>query len=83
MSTLPELTISNDLCDFVDRLVAEGRYASTEEVVAAGLHLLDLKEQKLRALNEALQEGLDSGVPRPFDFEDLFRKPAADERRSA
>ena len=49
--------------------VAEGRYASTSDVVRAGLRLLEDEETKLAALRAALAEGEASGDPAPFDFE--------------
>jgi antitoxin ParD1/3/4 len=54
---------------FVERLVREGRYRSTSEVVCAGLRLLETREAKLRALRHALDEGLHSGPAEPFDFQ--------------
>ncbi|RMW98717.1 type II toxin-antitoxin system ParD family antitoxin [Allofranklinella schreckenbergeri] len=54
---------------FIDAQVKEGRYASASEVVSAGLSLLEAHETKVRALQDALHAGLQSGRPRPLDFE--------------
>jgi antitoxin ParD1/3/4 len=52
---------------FVDRQLAQGRYASASEVVRAGLRLLEEHETRLEALRAALAEGEASGPTRPFD----------------
>ncbi|MDO5691120.1 MAG: type II toxin-antitoxin system ParD family antitoxin [Pseudomonadota bacterium] len=54
---------------FIDTQVQGGRYSSASDVVRAGLRLLEEHEAKVRALQEALTAGLQSGEPRPFDFE--------------
>ncbi|MDP4185893.1 MAG: type II toxin-antitoxin system ParD family antitoxin, partial [Bacteroidota bacterium] len=38
-----------------------GRYKNASEVVCAGLRLLEEEENKVIALKEAIQEGIDSG----------------------
>jgi len=53
--------------DFVEAQIASGRFASTDEVVRAGLRLLEERERKLQALRAALAEGEASGEPQPFD----------------
>lgn len=65
---------------FVERQVAEGRYASPSEVLRAGLRLLErdeaklaaLREAKLDALRAALIAGEESGPPQPFDLEEFL-----------
>lgn len=57
---------------FVDGEVAAGRYETREDVVRAGLDLLDEHARRRERLRAALQEGLDSGKAREFDFAELF-----------
>lgn len=54
---------------FIDSQVEGGRYGSASDVVRAGLRLLEEHEAKVKALQDALHAGLESGEPHPFDFE--------------
>lgn len=62
------VSLSDHYLAFAEAKVREGRYASTSEVIRAGLRLLEAEEQRLGALRVAIQEGLDSGPSRPFDM---------------
>ena len=55
---------------FVQRQIMEGRYKNASEVIRAGLRLLENEENKARALREAIQEGVDSGIAPHFDPEE-------------
>jgi antitoxin ParD1/3/4 len=57
------------MSDFIAEQVASGRYSSPEEVVGAGLRLLEEQEKKLEALRAALIEGEESGPAEDFDFD--------------
>jgi antitoxin ParD1/3/4 len=48
--------------------VDQGRYSDADDVVRAGLRLLEQNEAKLEALRAALIEGEESGPAAPFDF---------------
>jgi len=52
---------------FIKSRISEGRYKNASEVVRAGLRLLEEEENKLAALKEAIQEGIDSGISTEFD----------------
>ena len=54
---------------FAAQQVASGRYGSMSEVIRAGLRLLEDEEQRFTQLRTAIEEGLASGEPAPFDFE--------------
>ncbi len=68
-------TVGEHFEAFVRDLVASGRYASASEVLRDGLRLLEEQEQlreiKLKALRQAIQEGLDSGDAGPWDVEKI------------
>lgn len=53
--------------NFVDNKVTEGRFSSASEVIRAGLRLLEEEENKVLALKNAIQEGIESGIVKGFD----------------
>lgn len=55
--------------EFIDAQVQGGRYGTASDVVRAGLRLLEEHEIRVKALQEALNAGRQSGEPRPFDSE--------------
>lgn len=68
------ITLGDHFNAFVESKVGEGRYGSTSEVVRAGLRLLQEYEDRLAALREAIQEGIDSGPAGPLDMEEIKRE---------
>jgi antitoxin ParD1/3/4 len=71
MPSNTSIVLSDHFREFAERKVREGRYASTSEVVRAGLRLLETEEEKIEALRREIQKGIDSGPPEPFDFEEF------------
>jgi antitoxin ParD1/3/4 len=69
MNSVTSFALGDHFREFAQRKVREGRYASTSEVVRAGLRLLEAEEEKIDALRRAIQKGLDSGPPRELDIE--------------
>ena len=71
-------TVTPELDSFVDGLVDTGRFSSQSEAVRAALRLLEdkerLREVKLEALREKVQEGLESGEPEEWDVEEFLEK---------
>ena len=72
MKAVTSFALGDHFREFAQRKVREGRYGSTSEVVRAGLRLLEVEEEKLEALRQAIQEGIDSGPAEPFDFEEFI-----------
>lgn len=58
-------------------LVASGRYASVSEVLRDGMRLVEEREVlqawKLNNLKQAIQDGLDSGEPEPWEDADTIK----------
>lgn len=65
------VTIGDHFAEFIATQVSTGRYGSTSDVVRAGLRMLEDHEAKVRALEQALIEGEESGEPQPFDFDEF------------
>lgn len=80
MAKNTSISFSSHFADFIDSLVASGRYGSASEVVRDGLRLLEERETKLQKLRAALQEGLNS-ESEPFDFDDFMKEMHADADR--
>jgi len=52
---------------FIEGKISEGRYKNASEMIRAALRLLEEEEIKVRALKNAIQEGIDSGFETDFD----------------
>lgn len=61
MSRTTSVTIGSQLDDFVEQLIASGRYGSTSEVLRSALRLLERQEQQTAALKAAVEAGERSG----------------------
>lgn len=67
------IALGDHFAEFIDDRVKSGRYASANDVVRAGLRLLEEREAKLNAVRNALEAGENSGPPRDFDFDTFLR----------
>ncbi|QQR39233.1 type II toxin-antitoxin system ParD family antitoxin [Devosia rhizoryzae] len=74
MTQHASLALNDHEAEFVERQVVNGTYASAAEVLRAGLHMLEEHDAKVKALQAALQEGLDSGPPMPFDRDEFLQR---------
>ncbi|KAB0681198.1 type II toxin-antitoxin system ParD family antitoxin [Aureimonas leprariae] len=89
MPRTTSVQLKDHFADFVERQTASGRYSSAEEVVEAGLALLEgrVEEDELdrldfgpapirtrEALLHALREGEESGYVEDFKFSDLYEE---------
>lgn len=61
------VSLGNYFDEFVSGQVNTGRYKNVSEVIRAGLRLLELEENKVAALKQTIQEGIDSGIAHDFD----------------
>lgn len=66
------VSLTDDLANFVKTKVSGGRYSSSSEVVREALRLMEKSEQqeaeKLRYLRKAWQQGIDSGDAGDINF---------------
>lgn len=67
------IALGEPFIQFARRKVESGEFGSTSEVVREAMRRYIENDIKLQALRQAIQEGIDSGPPEPFDF-DEFRK---------
>ncbi len=63
------VALGDHFTGFISALVQEGRYSSASDVMRTGLRLLEEHETKVRALRQALQDGVNSGYLDDFDPE--------------
>lgn len=54
---------------FIKAKIAQGRYNNASEVIRAGLRLLEENESRMLDLQNAVAEGIDSGIAEGFDPE--------------
>ena len=69
MSKNTSISIGDHFANFIDTQVQAGRYGTASEVVRAGLRMLEEHEAKVKALQDALIAGEESGPPASFDNE--------------
>lgn len=81
------VSLPDQLEQFVSEQVRAGRYQSASEVVREGLRLLATREEenriKLDALRKMVREGLDSGPSEPLDMEEIIATARAQRVRRA
>lgn len=60
--------------EFIAQMVASGRYATSSEVIRAGLRMIEDYEQRLEVLRREIQKGEGSGLAEDFDFNEFIEK---------
>ena len=78
MARNTSVSLGDHFTGFIDGQVKSGRYGSASDVVRAGLRLLEEHEAKVRALQDALTEGEQSGPAKPFDGEAFLARMKAE-----
>lgn len=88
MARNPSISLTDHQQEFVQSLVASGRYHGVSEVVRAGLRLLEDEEERRSAERRSLQVGVEAGLKdmaagriHDFDAERIIAK--GEVRRSA
>ena len=67
MSKNTSITLGNHFEDFVQNRISAGRFKNASEMIRAGLRLLEEEEDRVVALKQAIQEGIDSGIVEDFE----------------
>jgi antitoxin ParD1/3/4 len=66
MNKNTSISLGDYFDQFVQSQIKEGRFKNVSEVIRAGLRLLE-EENKVIALRNAIQDGIDSGIAHDFD----------------
>ena len=74
MARNTSVSLGDHFAQFIDAQVQTGRYGSASDVVRAGLRLLEEHESKVKALQDALVAGEESGSPLPFDNQAFLKR---------
>jgi len=67
MSKSTTVSLGNHFDQFINDQITAGRYENINEVIKAGLELLQHEEKKLLELRQAINEGINSGIAYEFD----------------
>jgi antitoxin ParD1/3/4 len=69
MSRNTSISIGDYFDSFIQSRISAGRFKNASEVIRAGLRLLEEEENRIIALREAIQEGIESGIAYNFNPE--------------
>lgn len=75
---ITSVSLDDHFSAFADRQVANGDYRTPDDVVHAGLRLLEEQAAQLARLRAALIEGEQSGPAEPWDFEEFKARMRAE-----
>lgn len=67
MNRNTSISLGNYFDNFIQSRISAGRFKNASEVVRAGLRLLEEEENKIMALRDAIQGGMESGLAYDFD----------------
>ena len=82
MNKNTSITLGEHFDTFVQTSISQGRYKNVSEVIRAGLRLLEEEENKVLALKNAIQKGLDSPRVKNFDFDEHLERLKAENEKN-
>lgn len=72
MAKNTSVTLGPHYEEFIAQMVASGRYATSSEVIRAGLRMIEDYEQRLEVLRHEIQKGEESELVEDFDFDEFM-----------
>lgn len=72
MAKNTSVTLGPHYEEFIAQMVASGRYATSSEVIRAGLRMIEDYERRLEVLRREIQKGEESGLVEDFDFDEFI-----------
>jgi antitoxin ParD1/3/4 len=69
MSRNTSISLGNYFEEFVQSRLSTGRFKNASEVIRAGLRLLEEEENRIIALKNSINEGIESGIADNFNPE--------------
>jgi len=76
------ISLGNYFDQFVSNQVSVGRYKNVSEVIRAGLRMLENEENKVAALRNSIQAGINSPLVEDFDFNENLEKLKSETRKN-
>jgi antitoxin ParD1/3/4 len=74
MNRNTSISLGSYFDSFIQSRISAGRFRNASEVVRAGLRLLEEEENKIIALKNAIEEGIDSGISSDFNPQTHLQK---------
>lgn len=74
MNRNTSISIGDYFDKFIQGRISTGRFKNASEVVRAGLRLLEEEENKVIALKNAINEGIESGISHNFNPESYLKE---------
>ena len=82
MNRNTSVSLGNYFDNFIQNRISTGRYKNASEVVRAGLRLLEDEENKIIALREAIQKGMESGIANDFNPDLHLKRLKANKKKN-
>ena len=77
------ISLGSHFDTFIQSKISAGRYKNASEVLRAGLRLLEEEENRITALRDAIQQGIESGIANDFNPEKHLEQLKAQKRSNA
>ena len=82
MSKNTSISLGNYFDQFISNQISIGRYKNVSEIVRAGLRLLENEENKIIALRNAIEVGMNSPRVEDFDFDENLKSLKSEKRNN-